>query len=142
MILDKELEAYLRLNFQWEGRKIILENNLRDIWGRANYQPTNQLIGFLVYFYNMQITFNHENRIVDLDFRLKKILEDHPHNLLHEQYCKLLKVSRVVPFAEIEDGYTVLLADDENNIYGVCDNLVETFGKNYYKMLRSFYRNE
>lgn len=136
-----ELKSFLKANYNWENRKIISNDELYQMWNKANYQPTSKLVEFLSYFYNMKIEFKHENRKYDIDYRLKKVLEDHPFHL-QDQYLDVLNVSNAVPFGEMQKGHMVLLADNKNNIYGVYDDFVSNFGNDYYKMLDNLYKNE
>ena len=135
-----ELKEYLKTQFNWENRKIISNKELMDIFYKANYKPTSKLVEFLTYFYNARFEFKQEKKVCDIDFRLKKVLEDHPFHL-QDQYLETLNVTNVVPFGEIQRGHMVLLADDQNNIYGVYDDFVKKLGNDYYRMLDDFYKS-
>ena len=142
MILDKNLKNFLSKNYYWNGNVLIEKDELEQIFEKANYYPSSKLLDFLTYFYGCIFKFGKDNKVSDVDFRIKKVLKDYPHKYYYLQIKRLLKVESVTPFGEIENGHMVLISDESDNIYGVYDDYVIKFGHDYYAILEMFYRNE
>lgn len=129
-----DIRRFLRNNYGWNEYKKISDLELIGLYKRAGYtNPPAKLIKFVSFFYNLEFKFpNH-----DIHFNVKRVLENNPHSLFFDQYRSLLGVTNITPFAEIEGGYVVIVADDDNNIYGICDDLVAGFGCDYYTMIET-----
>ena len=69
-------------------------------------------------------------------------VKDYPYKYLHPVLTKKLSVTSIVPFAEIYTGHMVLVSDESENIYGVYDDEILLYGKNYNKLINLLYRNE
>ena len=136
--MEEEVKQYLHIRYQWKGQPIIDADYLLDLYFRANYYPTDKLIDFLCYFYGYKITFPQS----DVDFQVEKVLKDYPYKYLHPVLTKKLSVTSIVPFAEIYTGHMVLVSDESENIYGVYDDEILLYGKNYNKLINLLYRNE
>ena len=78
----------------------------------------------------------------DIDFQVEKVLKDYPYKYLHPVLTKKLSVTSIVPFAEIYTGHMVLVSDESENIYGVYDDEILLYGRNYNKLMNLLYRNE
>lgn len=133
-----ELKQYLKANFGWNEYKIISDNELISIYNKANFtNPPAKMVKFVSFFYNLNFKFKE----TDINFNIKNILLRNSYDLYFDQYCEVVGVSNITPFAEIEDGYTVLVSDDKNNIYGICDDLKTDLGNDYYRMLEKVASN-
>ncbi|MDC2664704.1 hypothetical protein ACMSEF_03685 [Bacteroides thetaiotaomicron] len=127
-----DTKQYLKINYNWTGTKIISEDEIIALYKKEGYiNLPLELVKFLTFFYNTEFNFSNNN----IDFNIKRILRRNPYYLRYEQFCTLLNVSNITPFAEIDYGYTVLICDKRNNIYGICDDIVTNYGNDYFKMI-------
>lgn len=132
------IKELLKGKYGWKDIKLIQDYELINIYTNANYcHPPLKMIRFLSLFYNLNFKFNE----TDINFDIKNILKRNPYHLYFDQYCETLGVTNITPFAEIEEGYTVVVADDNNNIYGICDDWVVGLGDDYFKMLDNIAQN-
>ena len=122
--MEEEVKQYLHIRYQWKGQPIIDADYLLDLYFRANY--------------GYKITFPQS----DVDFQVEKVLKDYPYKYLHPVLTKKLSVTSIVPFAEIYTGHMVLVSDENENIYGVYDDEILLYGRNYNKLMNLLYRNE
>ena len=133
-----EMNAFLKNNCDWSGLTLINPSDLRCLFKKNNYYPSNELIKFIATFYNLQISFPKS----DIDFRVKKVLSDYPHKYFFDQFCRVSADANPTPFAEINDGHMVLIATADNHIYGVFDDFTIDFGDNYFGMLKRLYETK
>lgn len=130
-----ELKRFLKEKYNWSDRELINRLDLKQIFKKANYHASSELLGFISHFYNMHILFLH----CDVNFKIKKVLSDYPYSLFFDQFCELTGKSNPTPFAEIKGGHMVLVVDEDNFIYGIFDDCIVEFGDNYYDMLKKLY---
>lgn len=131
-----ELNEFLKEKYNWSDIELINYSDLNQIFKKSNYCASSELLGFISHFYNLHILFLH----CDVNFNIKKVLSDYPYNLFFDQFCELTGKSNLTPFAEIKGGHMVLVADDDNFIYGIFDDCMVEFGNNYYNMLNRLYQ--
>lgn len=136
--MNMELKQYLKANFGWKEYKIISDNELISIYNKAKFtNPPAKMIKFVSFFYNLNFKFED----TDINFNIKNILKRNSYDLYFDQYCEAVGASNITPFAEIEDGYTVLVSDGKNNIYAICDDIITKMGNDYYLMLEKVATN-
>ena len=136
--MEEEVKQYLQHWYQWKGEPMIEKDYLLDLYFRANYYATDKLMDFLCNFYGYKIAFPQS----DIDFQVEKVLKDYPYKYLHPVLTRKLSVTSIVPFAEIYTGHMALVSDESENIYGVYDDEILLYGKNYNKLMSLLYRNE
>lgn len=131
-----DLKKFLKEKYKWSDIELINYTDLNQTFKKANYCASLELLRFISHFYNMHISFLH----CDVNFNLKKVLSDYPYNLFFDQFCELTGKSNPTPFAEIKNGHMVLVADEDNFIYGIFDDCIVELGNNYYDMLKRLYQ--
>ncbi len=139
--LDKDLENLLVQNYYWTGEHVIDKEKLKQIFALANYSSSQQLLNFMVYFYNYLFKFRKKEAVIDVDFRLKKVFKNYSHKYYYIQIKELLKVRDVTVFGMIDKGHMVLVADELDNIYAVMDDYFIDLGNNYFEMMNNFHKN-
>ena len=50
-----ELKSFLKEKYNWSDRELINRLDLKQIFKKANYHASSELLGFISHFYNMHI---------------------------------------------------------------------------------------
>ncbi len=107
---------------------------------KQGYSIDKTFEGFLQLVFDKQVKYSIDKKVNILDFRLKKVLKDYPKYIiqsLEEKY----HLEEIIPFAEIYNGYMVIVKDKRNYVYGIYDHLVLMFGKSIVEGLENILNN-
>ncbi len=133
--ITMDVKEFIRKQYGWSGRSLINLSDLTQMFKRANYNPTWELVDFVSKFYNLHILFPN----CDVSFDVKQVLVDYPYKYFYDQFCETAGTQGCVPFAEIKNGHMVLVCDERNHLYGIFDEVIVDFGKNYDVLLKRLY---
>lgn len=124
--LKSILSQYTILTSHNQIDNIEFESALRK-YAKQKYIIDENFKKFLKVVYNKKIQYPLKKEYGIINFDTKKVLKDYP-NMLIKSFERKFNLEGIIPFAEIYNGYMVIVKDNEERVFGIYDHLVLLFG--------------